>query len=168
MKTFYHKERDGSALNMTKSKSKMPKIRGLRAIAKGSSVTYHEESWNYVASGLQGLLDGEAINPDHNSPSNHIDDYGFIDYSFEEYMEAFFQLESSAKLMPSNDLLTPALSGSSQSPGPAGNGTDFTVNTQRVPSRDSVGNEMFCYGMVSHDPHDSDVAVDSLPPDLIL
>lgn len=95
---------------------------------------------------------------DHSSPStcNPAEDYGIIDYNFEEEMEEFMQLDPSAQLIPNNYLPTPALS---QIPSPAENGPDFTVNAQGISSGTSVDTETFCYGMVSIDPYDSGSAI---------
>lgn len=140
-------------------------LRGLRTIANEISISGSDESsqgWNSYVSGFQGLLDGEAMYLDHSSPStyNPAEDYGIIDYNFEEEIEAFMQLNPSAHLIPNNYLPTPELSGSSQSPSPEENRRpDFTVNAQRMSSGTSVNTETFCYGMVSIDPNDSGSAI---------
>lgn len=111
----------------------------------------HNGEWKSIESGLQGLLNGEAILPDDISSSHHSEDYGLIDYNFEGGMEAvFLQLDSSDQLIPNNYLTAPELPSNSQSPDTAAeNGPDYIADAQRTPSQINMESETVCYGMVS-------------------
>lgn len=121
-------------------------------MANHGSSTGLDESWQSVGSGLQGLLSGEAIYSDENGPSHHAEDHGVVDYNFEEELEAFLGLDSSARLIFGNYLPAQEFPGSCQSPAPAGNGSDYDVNGQQIQSQTIMDSEFVCYGMVSVGP----------------
>lgn len=129
---------------------------------KSSSFYDDEEIWRTAVSGLQGLLDGEAIRQDHqlyNSPFDFGDNFEVTDCNYGEDFELLMQLDSSFQVNYFPPIPEYTLHGLIPNQSPSEDSVAETQHATSTTSKGRTDDDIVCYGMVSADFHSSNTVV---------